>query len=203
MDAVRRLCSRVLLVDSGQIVADGDPAGVIASYLQRDQGPSGPEHAIDLRTAARVGSGEARFVAARYTSSDARFANNAHPEGPVTFTLTIESDAARMVDSMALKISSSTGTRLIHADIMTLGERLALRPGVNTVNVALQQLHLAPGTYEVGLRLGDWWGRALDHIESAFTIEVVDASVPGFGVTARSDGLVPCHFRVTQGAPAA
>jgi lipopolysaccharide transport system ATP-binding protein len=197
MDAVRRLCTRVLLLQDGRVVADGDPASVIASYLEDEPAASGPGQAIDLAAAPRAGSGEARFLGARYTSANPDYANHAYPDGPLTFILSIESDAQRVVDSMAVRISASTGTRLIHADTMALGERLHLRQGQNTVTVGIRQLHLTPGTYEVGLRLGDWWGRALDHLESAFTIDVVDAAAPGFGVMQRSEALVSCDFHVT------
>jgi lipopolysaccharide transport system ATP-binding protein len=198
MDAVRRLCSRVILLQHGRIVADGEPDAVIAQYLAEDGGSSQPGQSIDLSLAERVGSGEARFTAAQYSSGDPRFAGHPYPQGPLTFTLSIESDAARTIDSMAVKISSPGGTKLIHADVMSLGETIALVPGGNVVTVTMHQVHLTPGLYAVGLRLGGWWGRTMDHVESAFNVEVVDAAVPGFGTTDREDGLVPCSFGISQ-----
>lgn len=45
MPSIQRLCSRVLLIDHGQIKQDGDPATVIAGYMARGAGARYSAHA--------------------------------------------------------------------------------------------------------------------------------------------------------------
>ncbi|OFW15509.1 MAG: hypothetical protein A3F70_12590 [Acidobacteria bacterium RIFCSPLOWO2_12_FULL_67_14] len=198
MDAVRRLCSRVMLLRDGQLVADGEPGTVIARYLAQESTQSPPDEWIPLAATSRRGTGEARFVAARYSSLETGFAGYAHSDGPLTFFVTIESDIARTVDSMAVKLSSPSGVTLINAEMMALGQTLGLKPGTNRARIAIRQVHLTPGTYDVGLWLGDSHGRTFDHLDPAFSIDVVDDPLPRFGVTPKGNGFVPCCFQVFQ-----
>ena len=137
-------------------------------------------------------------MAARYRSLETEFAGFAHSDGPLTFFVIIESDIARTVDSLAVKLSSPGGVKLINAEMMALGQTLALKPGANRVRIAIEQVHLAPGTYDVGLWLGDSHGRTFDHLDPAFSIDVVDDPLPRFGVTPTGNGFVPCRFQVFQ-----
>ena len=196
LDAVRRLCGRCLLLQHGRVELLGDTAEVIARYLSRDARAGGPEDWIDLAGAHRAGSGEARFAQARYSSGNPEYAGHAYPGGRLEFELAIDARAAAVIDSMAVSLSSAGGTRLVNADIISLGETLRLRPGRNVVRFELDALHLSPGVYACGLWLGPSLGRALDHIESGFSVEVVDASASGFGTSV--NGLVPCRFRFTR-----
>jgi len=198
MDAVRRLCTRGLLLEAGRIVAAGDTATVIAAYLARDIGTTGPSVWIDLTTASRVGTGQARFVRARYSSLSDAFACHPYTGSRLEFSLAIESDTDRTVESMAIYLSSPTGTKLINADIIALGSPARLRRGTTTVRFEIEELHLTPGLYVVGLWLGGTHGEPLDQLTSAFTLEVVSATSQGFGVTPASNGLVPCRFRFEQ-----
>jgi hypothetical protein len=134
----------------------------------------------------------------RYSSRHDAYANHPYPGGPLEIELAIESVSAVTVDSMAIKLSSPSGTKLVNADIISLGETLRLHPGRNVARFDLEALHLAPGIYALGLWLGPSLGRALDHVESAVSLEVVDASGPGFGTTPAANGLVPCEFRFSQ-----
>ena len=196
LDAVRRLCSRCLLLQHGRTDALGHTPDVIARYLARDAVAGGPQDWIELGEVHRSGTGEARFASVRYTSRSEAYAGHAYPGGPLEFEVAIESDSALVVDSLAVNLSSAGGTRLVNADIISLGQTVELKPGRNLVRFVLEALHLSPGFYTCGLWLGPSLGRPIDHIESGFSIEVVDASGPGFGTSA--SGVVPCAFRFTQ-----
>ena len=194
LDAVRRLCTRCLLLQHGRTDALGETAAVIARYLARDTRDGGPEDWIDLAGVHRAGTGEARFAMVRYSSGSPEFAGHAYPGGALAFELAIDAEAETAVDSMAVHLSSPSGTRLVNADIISLGEVLRLRPGRNRFRLELDALHLAPGAYACGLWLGPSRGQAIDIIESAFSLEVVDATGPGFGTSV--SGIVPCRFRL-------
>jgi lipopolysaccharide transport system ATP-binding protein len=198
MDAVRRLCTRCILLSGGRLAASGDTSEVVASYLSEGASVGGPERWIDLSALSRVGTREARFVSARYTSGSPEFAGYPYPNGPLELELVVESDVDRSVDSAAVTLSSPSGTHLVNADIISLGETARLTRGRTLLRFSLEQVHLTPGLYLVGLWLAHAVGKTFDHVESAFALEVVPAPDQTLGVTPTVNGLVPCRFRFTQ-----
>jgi lipopolysaccharide transport system ATP-binding protein len=198
LDAVRRLCRRTLLLQQGKVEALGPTADVLARYLARAERSGGPDDWLELAGVHRTGSGAARFTALRYTSRDEAFAGHPYPNGPLVLEVVVDSTAELTVDSMAVNLSSAGGTLLLNADIMAVGREVRLRPGRNLVRFELEAVPLAPGTYACGLWLGPSRGAAIDHVDEACWIEVVDATGPGLGTTPSVNGLVACRFRFDQ-----
>jgi len=198
LDAVRRLCRRTLLLHRGKVEALGPTADVLTRYLARAERSGGPEDWLELGGVHRSGSGLARFTALRYTSRVEAFAGHPYPNGPLLLELAIDSTTELTVDSMAVNLSSAGGTMLLNADIMALGQEVRLRPGRNLVRFELDAVPLTPGTYACGLWLGPTRGTAIDHVDEACWIEVVDATGPGLGTTPTVNGLVACRFRFDQ-----
>lgn len=195
MDAVQRLCTRCLMLRRGLIAAEGPTASVVAEYLSREVGTAGPDTVIDLSDARRSGSGEVRFGWALYRGTHETLGYPS-PGGSVAFHLGIESDATRPVESLAVTIRTLTGTMLVNADVIAIGRPCRLKAGSNTIVFEIEQLHLNPGHYVVGLWASDAVGRRFDHVEEAFDIEVVGMKEQGLGVTPRQNGAVPCRFEV-------
>ena len=198
MDAIRRLCSRTVLLDGGRVVVDSDSTNAISRYLLRDSDDCAPNQWIDLSRARRIGTGEIRFLEARYTSFNAALGYRAYPGGPVEFGLALEAAVAQSVESLAVAICDQAGTRLINADTIEHGQVLRLDPGRNEVTLRITAVHLTPGAYVIGLWLADSVGSPFDYVEVAFAIEVVEHESKAFGSTPVSNGLVPCSFEAAQ-----
>jgi ABC-type polysaccharide/polyol phosphate transport system ATPase subunit len=198
MDAVQRLCSECVLLEQGRVAAYGPTPSVVAQYLSDMNEHSAPDAWITLSGQPRSGTGEARFVAAKYTSSNEAVASRAYPEGPLELTLMIDSDTSRSVGSLAVCVETLKGTRLIDADILARGIGLRLQPGRNLVRVRITKLHLNPGTYVFGFWLGPAAGSGFDYIPSAFQVEVVTNESLGYGVTPATAGVVACDLEVLQ-----
>jgi len=191
MDAIQRLCSRCVLLEGGKVAADGVTTAVVPQYLARHLGSNAPETWIDLTTAPRAGTGEVRFAAARY-AGDWGVTRHLATNGMLEVHCLVDSDSERQLSSLAVTIYTRSGTKLVNADTLMLGEVTSLNEGRNCIGIRIERVHLNPGTYVVGL----WAGigeSALDHIEEAFEIEVIDG---GFGSVLASHGVVPCSFRV-------
>lgn len=196
MDAVQRLCSRAMMLERGRVVVEGPTAAVVSRYLSRHLGGDGPNTWIDLSESSRRGSGEVRFVAAQYDGVEPAAGHYPQPGYPLVVSLEVESSAQRLLESLAVTIRSLGGFMLLNADVVSLGEPVPLREGLNTVTFTIEALHLSPGRYHVGLWAGDALGSALDHVEEAFELEVVDSGEQGLGVTPKANGVVPCRFHV-------
>jgi lipopolysaccharide transport system ATP-binding protein len=195
MDAVQRLCARSLLLDRGRVAMYDDTSAVVARYLATSGDRPEPHAVIELSAASRRGSGEARFVAVRYEGGAE--GGVVEPDGPLTIALTIESDAPRTVESVAVSIRTRSGTKLVNADTISRGQAVRLRQGRTSVSLRVGSLHLNPGTYVVALWLSHAAGSPIDYVDSAFELDVVRPREQGFGVTPTWDGMVPCEFELT------
>ncbi len=195
LDAVRRLCTRALLIENGMLAADGDVRTIIARYQSALRSVSHAGTAIDLRGLARTGSGELRFASATYGTGAQSSLAQPHTAGPLIVDLTVVSSEQHSLSSLAVTLYDQVGTKLINADTIALGVVLELIPGDNHIRVSIDSIALTPGEYVVGLWAADSTGRPFDHIESAFMIEVVSPDERDRGV-AESFGLVACRFSV-------
>jgi hypothetical protein len=101
------------------------------------------------------------------------------------------------VDKLAVWFSDRYETVLVVANIAFLGETIDLHKGRNEVSFTIDQLHLNPGTYTVGV----WMSRgshstAIDRIAPAFPVDVVDALTEDrMTIYSRGVGLVTCQFQ--------
>jgi lipopolysaccharide transport system ATP-binding protein len=199
MDSIQRLCSHCLILEQGKLIAHGDTVSTVLKYISSNSYQSQPNHWIDVSEVRRRGTGEARFSAVRYSSLNDAFSFHPYSSGPLEFLLAIESDSYRSVDSLAVTIYDKTaGTKLVNADIAAIGQVIDLKKGHNVVRLRIEQLHLNPDVYILGLWLKDkglkW--TPLDYLESAFEIEVVRHESEDFGIKELSP--VTCKFKVLE-----
>jgi lipopolysaccharide transport system ATP-binding protein len=193
MNAVQRLCNRCLLLRAGELAAAGPTEEIVSLYLA-DSAAAEPSLWIDLTGLHRSGSGEARFHSLRYASGSEAAAGQPYTGGPLEIEVLIEAAEARTVSGLALTFYDRNGTKLVNADILSVGLVVSLRPGLNKVRFRIEELLLNPGTYLLGFWLSDSGGGVLDFSEAALNIEVVEMERER--TRPISDGVVPCRFTV-------
>ena len=203
MNAVQRLCTSSIMLDQGRLVAQGPTSEVITRYLSSSAGAITPASWIDLTQMGRRGTGRAHFTSIWYGSDNASLEFQPYSSGPLEVALTIESDAARAVGSIAVTIYDEYGTKLVNLDTITLGQEMPLQAGHNLIRFRINKLHLNPGIYVLGLWVADPPAEIYDFTESAIRIEVVRLESGGFGLRPTSDGSVVCDFEVLEIAQAA
>jgi hypothetical protein len=116
--------------------------------------------------------------------------------GPLFVELTIRSDRARTVDSMAVTILERSGVKLLNADTCIMGKAIEMREGMNRVRFQIRSVPLNPGRYVLGLWMAQRPAPILDFIEQACDIEVVPVAGDG-RLRPVADGLICCDFDVT------
>jgi lipopolysaccharide transport system ATP-binding protein len=104
IDAIQRLCSQCILLDRGQLIAQGDTASCVAKYLSNSFYKASPQDWIDLSQVRRKGTGEAHFVKAAYSSLNEAVGFQPYSEGTLEFLLAIESDSDKSIGSLAVTI---------------------------------------------------------------------------------------------------
>jgi lipopolysaccharide transport system ATP-binding protein len=203
MNAVRRLCPRTILLDGGRILADGDTFELVQRYLAPSSSSGQPATPIDLSRAPRVmGSGEVRVESVQYRSDRQDLGYRAYPDGPLTFELSLNSDAKRNLGSLGVTIYDQHGTKLVNADTLLIGGTLRLEAGSNLARLRIEAVHLRPGVYRVGFWLADPVARQVfDCIDSGFDLELADVQGQSLGArTTGPDGVITCRFVVEDAA---
>jgi lipopolysaccharide transport system ATP-binding protein len=198
MQALQKLCTRCLLLESGRLVADGAPADVVSRYLATALQEARPASWMDLSEAARHGSGRARFTAARYTSLNEATGGHPFPMGPLELDLVIDSDERRSVGRLAVVICDQSGIKLLDAGTGLRGATITLHKGRNQIRTRIPQIPLNPGIYLVWLWLADPIGEVFDSVESAFHLQILDARTEELASSVTGDGLVPCQFEIVE-----
>jgi ABC-type polysaccharide/polyol phosphate transport system ATPase subunit len=199
MDAVQRLCARSVLLERGRMVAIGDTRSVVAEYLIRTQAPSAPGAWIDVTGVDRSGAGTARFAAVQYRSDLEEADGQPYPDGPLTVGVALNVSATCTVASIAVTLYDAHGTKLVNADTISLGRTLRLEPGEHRIVLRIAALHLNPGVYVLGLWAAGPSEAVLDHVPSAFELEVIARPRhPGLGRAPSNDGMVTSHIELLE-----
>ena len=128
---VRRLARRAILLESGQLAAEGTPEAVLADYLER-MARAAPQR--------RVGSGRLEEVALE--SSDGRALSAVASGSACVWRVSL--GAIPPEATLELELETSWGTRLA---------TVAVKPTGPTMRLAIAALPLAPGNYRVGVVL--------------------------------------------------
>jgi lipopolysaccharide transport system ATP-binding protein len=201
LEAIQRLCSRGALLENGRLAAWGSVAAVVSRYLSQGDVRPAPGVRVDLSSRTRVGTGEARFTAVQYSGGTQLVARPACSMGPLEFLLEIESDARRLVGSLAVFLTDSYARKLINADTVLIERAVQLRPGRNLVKLRIAAVYLTPGAYRVGLWLADpIRGRSArgsyDSLDFAFEIDVVNPTSRASSF--EPNAVVMCDFDVEE-----
>lgn len=195
MNALQRLCPRSILLDHGRLLVQDDTSKVIEQYLATASSHTvGPNSRIDLTGQRREGTGMVRFTSVSYTGDDPAVMYYPHTNGAMEVSLDLFSKENRSVGSIAVIIFDRYGTKLVNADTLSLGKAIELREGKNIVKLRIDQVHLNPGLYTIGLWVADPPLDVYDYIPSAVLVEVVETEKEKIRVQA--DGLVPVKFQI-------
>ncbi len=195
MNALQRLCPRSILLDHGRLVAQDETSKIVEQYLViASTKTAGPNSWIDFAEQKRNGNGAVRFIGISYSGDDPALRYYPRTNGALEISIRIFSKTKRSVGSIAVTVFDRYGTKLVNADTLSLGKSIDLRKGENLVKLKIDQVHLNPGLYTLGLWVADPPLEVYDLIPSAALFEVVEAEKESIRVQA--DGLVPVKFEV-------
>jgi lipopolysaccharide transport system ATP-binding protein len=197
MNALQRLCPRSILLDHGRLLAQDDTSRIIEQYLATASSEStGPNSLINISDQKHDGTGKVRFESITYSSNNPSLAYHPYTNGPFEVSVNLISKSACSVGSLAVVIFDRYGTKLVNADALSFGKPITLREGMNSIKFRMDQLHLNPGMYTIGLWAADPPIEVYDHVPSAALFEVVETEKEKIRV--QSDGLVPVKFQIFE-----
>jgi lipopolysaccharide transport system ATP-binding protein len=169
LPSVEKLCQRVIIVDGGRLVMQGDPVACIASYLNAHSEPSA---GVDLAAIPRL---DPRLVPV-YTHLELR-ADDGTPVSTVgsgealEFHLSYSAAGTIVSPSFGIIVSNGMGMPLFFLQTRTQHGLLESAPAHGHVICRLDRVPLVPGDYM--LTLGCMTGeRQLDLLEHVATFSV-------------------------------
>jgi len=180
MAAVVNLCRRVLLIEKGKLVADGEPGAISARYLTSAAGacraeydlascPARPQGALPLMQKVRLLNGR-RQLSACFFSGDQLFV-----EFDLKFSRPLNAP------QIGIGFDNSWGQRVCSVATYLSRSNLPALAGRCQVRCHVPELPLLPGTYTLSLSVGHLQESLLDRIEHTVALEVLPADYYGNG----------------------
>jgi lipopolysaccharide transport system ATP-binding protein len=169
LSAVERLCDRAVLLEAGEIVADGPPASVVATYHRRLTVPAsgGPAPAAEAPVHA-PGSITTGVALTNLTVRDPERPRDLALRTGQPVAVEVRYQATRPLRDVEVELryySADGQTCLAATRTSERGERLELRPPGGAVEFSCEALPLKAGAYYVGAIVRDlatskvlaWW----------------------------------------------
>jgi ABC-2 type transport system ATP-binding protein len=208
-DVMRTICSRVAVIDAGELISVAPPGEAIRAFRDRliQTGEAGALPGGEEEAASAAAEGEAAVRGNRANRPAAvvgerRVAvTSCRIELPATdrefvlpgecLTIVLDLKVRKRVPNVAFgcSIFSQIGSLLFDCDSAMLGDRFDLEEGLSTVMFQFQELPLLDGRYTVNVRVQDGGGGVVHALqEPAAKFEVVN---PG-----KTTGIVALPFTV-------
>jgi lipopolysaccharide transport system ATP-binding protein len=172
--AVAALCTRAVLIDGGQLLADGDVDDVITHYLSSVQAASGDR--LDDRQ-DRHGDGRLRVVRADVLGPDGGPVRTGD-DAVVRLDYETEADGGEVVASIA--VEGPMGEPVFFASNRVTGQPLRLGASSGEIACVLPRLPLLEGRYSLTVHVSVN-GVVADWVRNAVYFDVFDADVFGSG----------------------
>ena len=180
MASLRALCDRAILLERGEIRAEGDIDSVIDRYLSAHVAAT-PAGVIPA-DAPRMGTGEARLSRVELLDEGGRSAGHVRGGEPIALAIAVEGESRIRDAVFEVGISTVEGTRIATAFSTDASQPpVELDPGETSVTVELEP-SLLPGHYTLDLglyRTGPPW--VIDYVERIFDFYVIDTGEPRSG----------------------
>ncbi len=177
--AVRRLCPRSALIESGRLAAMGPSEQVVAQYLARTASTQAGGVAEIRREAAREGDGRARLRALQLYDGDGR------PSDTVRMSRTLRArlcfDCLRPIPDACILVGISTADGQRIATTYSLGaDRPAHALDVGPFEVTMSMaITLLPGEYTLDVGVTNTAGVMIDQVDRALRFTVLNAPEDG------------------------
>lgn len=186
MEAVLKLCTRAVLMESGKIRKQGAVVGISDLYLK---GHLTSSRIVDLRAIRRTVqvASKARLVSA--TTFDGR-PGWSFPFGEgLTFDLEVESQKPIENIEVGIGLFSSRGFEVASWTSTYAGTTLPLKTGSNKIRLDYREFKLLPGQYYLGIGIRSERGFE-DYIPEAIRFEILVSKVSSDANTNTFGGLM-------------
>jgi lipopolysaccharide transport system ATP-binding protein len=174
MQAVRRLCKKGILLESGKLVAQGDAESVVRRYLASVESPEdGFRRWDDPRE--QLGDELCKVTEVRVTDAEDRTSTTFFSSRPINVTLEFDLAALDSSFTAGFDLSSIDGVVVFRSYLTDLAddEMPRLKPGRNAIRCTIPAGLLNSGRYVINLRIGLHWVKWIVHSDDVLHFDVI------------------------------
>ena len=177
MAAVENLCSRAILINGGEVQADGDVQTLIQKYLGSFGGAG--DAVSDLTAVTdRSGTGEVRYTAVEFLSASGEAQPVTRSGDPLTIRLHYRATDTIRSPSFGFRLYTEMGTLVTETSTWHHGiEIQRIDPGEGYVDLEIDSLTLLAGRYQLSLWITGVHPRVYDGVEPGIYLDIEIANV--------------------------
>lgn len=176
LDLIGRFCEQCVLLDRGQVKAQGEANEVISTYLTDVKDAT---YSDDLTNRRRRGTGEARFTSLQLLDGRGHTTEVIASGDDLRCLITIEATKPLSGVSLGVVVKTLQGTRILTSLTDEIGYKANLAPGIQQFECKFDKVRIRPGR-QVFIDLWMQGGELLDHVEDARFLEVVELQPTGY-----------------------
>jgi homopolymeric O-antigen transport system ATP-binding protein len=169
MEAILKLCTRAMHLESGGVRLVGDVKAVVPVFLQSQ---SSSQRVVDLSSRSRPDycTGKAKLV--RASTSDENSSWSIPFGQPLSVDVSIDAPSSVTQIVLGIAVFSIRGFEVATWTNKCSKTELLVQPGINIFGVRFKHLNLLPGQYSLGISVRDNRG-AEDYVHEAIVFEII------------------------------
>jgi lipopolysaccharide transport system ATP-binding protein len=173
MAAIQALCTRVIALSEGSVVADGLPGPVIARYLTEQA--AGVIAEYDLTSTPRAAGLVPLFRAVRIRNGRGELAAQVFCGDPLAFEFDLRLPLAFTQPQLGIGVDDVLGQRVFSVATYLSATPLSSAEGEVTVCCRIDELPLSPGRYTLSISAGNQQEILIDEVQNIVRFDVVEA----------------------------
>ena len=183
MEAIMSLCTRVIWIDKGEIIRDGDPTSVVNEYLETTSTLSNTNVNLE-KISKRGGDGSIKFTNLKIMNSKMVEKSQFNVGEKLNLLLSLKSIEKGLINSnLAIKviIKNQNNSNVLNFNNESAGKQINLLEGINNILFTIPKLPLGQGIYSISLEAWVNGGKS-DTVGNICVFETIPGDFNGLGI---------------------
>lgn len=179
--SVRQVCDRVIWMEKGKILADGDTESVIQKYLWHAFSSGQEVGKSDNQN--RWGSGEVEITGVVFLDANGQPQTNFYSGQPFTIQINYRTSQKIEKPVFGMAIHRSDGTHITGPNTKFSGLQIDAIQGEGSVTYRVEKMPLLEGVYYVSVAVHDWEDMKMyDYHDSMYPFYMLSSSSERYGM---------------------
>ena len=183
MEAIMSLCTRVIWIDKGEIIRDGNPTSVVNEYLETTSTLSNTNINLE-KTSQRGGDGSIKFTNLKIMNSKMIEKSQFNVGEKLNLLISLKSIEKGLINSnLAIKviIKNQNNSNVLNFNNESAGKQINLLEGTNNILFTIPKLPLGQGIYSISLEAWANGGKS-DTVGNICVFETIPGDFNGLGI---------------------
>ena len=183
MEAIMSLCTRVIWIDKGEIIRDGDPTSVVNEYLETTSTLSNTNINLE-KMSQRGGDGSIKFTNLKIMNSKMIEKSQFNVGEKLNLLISLKSIEKGLINSnLAIKviIKNQNNSNVLNFNNESAGKQINLLEGTNNILFTIPKLPLGQGIYSISLEAWVNGGKS-DTVGNICVFETIPGDFNGLGI---------------------